>query len=861
MSFIVNKVKVRNFRSHDSFSFEADPHGVTVIKGRNGTGKSTLVDSIAWCLYGIKPHGVTKNQDLKRKTAASGDPCYVEVDVTVPSGDVYRVQRRILSRSNSECDVWQVVGNVNDDGNEDSTDSSDETTTADTAGAVDSVNNADNADSADNGDDTAGAIVSEDGSVLLHCAGASVKNATAFVRDVLEVNEKGFLASIFVQQKQVDALLTASPKERGAVIEKMTGIQALTEAVSEIRSELNDAKKAVEFLSRDKGEDEIDVEAIKLEISESEEKISLLEASAIRAEESLEEKDEEHSQLRKVLDKIETWREESRKNDSREARIADRRESASTQKSSLERTLESVRNEISAEVEKYSKFKGGTSSSLISVSTAHLLLEQVQEERAILRLEIDELTSQQSKVDSKIAVAKEKMSEKNKYQALFSERGIDLSGSLFTAENCEKYAQELREEFESYTSDLTQLNSSINDSRERLSQLRFENESSKAVVAALGGETHQCPTCRQTPDNAESIVSEHKESMERNEKEIEQLSSMLSESQEQLSTLEQLSNTLSEASSSLSRLSEVIPEALTLKANRKSVKESLGRKNVRLSVVEKQIPSLRDVISLDKRAQSIERQISECEETLKSCDKYDSQLEAARTKVAQVFEELPSEDEVEYEMGKVSDFVDSTRDSLYSMRTEIEKLRKDIEFSDRELARAAREEKEYKKALSKLESLTASFNLVSSFREERIDSVIPEISFVASDFLQRFTDGKFVGVELSSNYRASVELATGQKRDVGLLSGGELSAVALALRLAIASISHTSDNGVSTMILDEVLVSQDENRVENIVTTIKESMDGQVILIGHNGEAITSIADRVVDLSEKIGEEEDEAVA
>lgn len=138
--------------------------------------------------------------------------------------------------------------------------------------------------------------------------------------------------------------------------------------------------------------------------------------------------------------------------------------------------------------------------------------------------------------------------------------------------------------------------------------------------------------------------------------------------------------------------------------------------------------------------------------------------------------------------------------------------------------------------------------MVSSYREVLIENVIPEISYVASELLQKFTDGKFVGMELDSSYKAKVQLPDGSSRDTGLLSGGELSAVALALRLAIALISYGNNVGTSTMILDEVLVSQDENRVENIITTMKEKLQGQVILIGHNGDIISSIADNIVEL-------------
>ena len=56
------EVHISNFRSikEKSFSFES---GIHLVSGESGTGKSTLLESIFWCLYGgknIYPLGVEK---------------------------------------------------------------------------------------------------------------------------------------------------------------------------------------------------------------------------------------------------------------------------------------------------------------------------------------------------------------------------------------------------------------------------------------------------------------------------------------------------------------------------------------------------------------------------------------------------------------------------------------------------------------------------------------------------------------------------------------------------------------------------------------------------------------------------------
>ena len=71
----------------------------------------------------------------------------------------------------------------------------------------------------------------------------------------------------------------------------------------------------------------------------------------------------------------------------------------------------------------------------------------------------------------------------------------------------------------------------------------------------------------------------------------------------------------------------------------------------------------------------------------------------------------------------------------------------------------------------------------------------------------------------------------------------------MSLRLAIAMLLNSGADQ-NTVILDEVLVSQDGARAEQILSTIKEMFQGQVVLIAHN-ESIDSIADKIVTLTAK----------
>ena len=56
---ILNKVSIKNYRQYRDveIEFAKDPKkNFTIIKGNNGTGKTTLLNALTWCLYGSEIH-------------------------------------------------------------------------------------------------------------------------------------------------------------------------------------------------------------------------------------------------------------------------------------------------------------------------------------------------------------------------------------------------------------------------------------------------------------------------------------------------------------------------------------------------------------------------------------------------------------------------------------------------------------------------------------------------------------------------------------------------------------------------------------------------------------------------------------
>ena len=78
--------------------------------------------------------------------------------------------------------------------------------------------------------------------------GPGVTHSEKFLRRLLGYDEKGFYSSAFVQQKQVDLIISAGPRERGAIIEQMIGVNTITASLDMAREEFRGLQKALSVI-------------------------------------------------------------------------------------------------------------------------------------------------------------------------------------------------------------------------------------------------------------------------------------------------------------------------------------------------------------------------------------------------------------------------------------------------------------------------------------------------------------------------------------------------------------------------------------------------------------------------------------
>lgn len=133
----------------------------------------------------------------------------------------------------------------------------------------------------------------------------------------------------------------------------------------------------------------------------------------------------------------------------------------------------------------------------------------------------------------------------------------------------------------------------------------------------------------------------------------------------------------------------------------------------------------------------------------------------------------------------------------------------------------------------------------TDLRAELNQHLRPEISELASAFLSELTDGRYSELELDDEYNIVV-LEDGVPKPV--ISGGEEDLANLVLRLAISQmIAERAGQSFSLLILDEVFGSLDESHRHNVVELLRRLHDRfeQVVLITHI-ESVREGLDRVI---------------
>lgn len=746
MGFILKSVELKNIRTHEYFLFEPSLDGITAISGETGAGKSTIVDSVAWALYGTKPNSLKNKNLIRDKVDPKEKPVSAKVTAII-GGLEYVIERKIITKTGTtECNVW--------------------------------------AKSPETGE-------------FKQVAGPAVTHVEKFLKTEIGMNEKGFLTSVMIQQKQVDQIVSASPRERGMVIEELTGISIISNSIQKANEETRAFEKAASIFQIG------NLEEVESKVKAQKEVVEKEKTREKEAIDTFKETKEKYQKMQEIFS-IE------------EVKFKEKNE-LSAEEESIKKQVEFLREQAEKDMEYIAEFKKKNGSTL--AITPKEVKGKLEQKRSELYL------------------------EKNKMESINKEI-IQLEKDLSSCVILKKHFSNI-EEAESYLEniqkDLDKKKKQYDELKEKISMYTSEIKHSKNSKSHISGEHKNCPVCKSPIEDPEELKSQI-------EKEIEDLQKKKKESESTVKSLSSQAEPIQEEIKETKIAIEAIKQENIINSKLEELRDSLGVVKPKIEILKSDFESLELEHEKSIKVESEKRALENAKK--RSLTVYDtiSELEEKIKKIKEKKESLDAPTEKKFNSMRTK--IESTKDKLAKMSVAGQEIMGRRKLAQERLSDYEKDLQKVKEAMDKYNELAKEIEVkshasldLSHFKEDRIKESIPKLEFYASDFLTKFTGGEFLKLSLDKKFNTFVTTSKGAVRSVSQLSGGELSSAAIALRLGISMLLSSSEKNV--LILDEVLVSMDEERARLIMETISSMTNSQIIFIAHSAE-INTIADKTI---------------
>lgn len=623
----------------------------------------------------------------------------------------------------------------------------------------------------------------------------SVGAADAWIAQRLGVDATGFMTAFIVRQKELDALVNARPAERKQVIEKLAGIETINEALKKARKEENVAREVLGTLPGSESN-----------IAEAESQVLFL---TTKVEELGEEKEKQQNALHQYQSAQKT--------------LNDELENLRLQESKLFKNttlLDSLKSE--------NKLHEDTVAQLAYLNNIEddFDIEGLRQQHRDIVQKITELNQHLN------AVRVKKASSNNTIAELTQEANL-LKGHLDESSVDPSVEKSLAEEYAEIEKELVELNNA------RSSALARETDLLESIK--LLEHSTDCPTCHTHLSDPASLVESLNASAEKFAHEA-----FVAKENIDLKIVRQ-----AEIDAELHNI-KVFNDWQTRYTEALSKLES---SKVELSELADESDFETQIVELEKEKEKVAETGIKAKDVLNDRNR----LQAARQKLVQNSQQI---EQLERELIDLKKTFSETKLQEAKVKrdrnqTETDRLAKQVneifaEFSGFEsrlsvanhnYKTATEQWKRKKDLLVAQEKRALTTELLDKFRQDSVASLAPELSEYATELISDITNGSYTEIRLDDEFNVSVVSATGDVRSVSWLSGGEESAVAFALRLAIAFL--ITGGNPSLLWLDEVLTAQDQDRRMAMLSTIRNLPIDQIIMINHTQEA-SDIVDKVV---------------
>lgn len=783
---ILRRLSLRNYRKYRSVDVEF-PMGLTGIVGRNGVGKTTLIEAVAFALYGSEASR-TKAKGIRRDGAGSAATSEVELELIV-AGEPYRIYRRLKGANEiQQAEIYRG--------------SSSEVLAAQASGVQ------------------------------------------AAVRKLLGMDYGTFTRSVFSKQKEVNALSDARPEERRKAIQRMVGVDTITRARDaakverrEKELEVEGARRAIEALPGKRAELkdlEPRLKAARTAVAESRRTAAAAAKAARGTGAKLDRLDTKRSKHAALGKEVSGLLGDVRGAQKREQQLRNETVTLTQAKDELTKLLPQQRD--------FDRVRGAKESMDKALGK--------YEERIELAAEIEQLSTESDKFKKELKSARQAAATfrdvaRAEKVARAGERRA--RAALARQEKARGRAQKTLGRAESQAMKAKKALAQVRRLGPRgkcPTCYRRLGDSFEEMVAHL--ETERAVTfaaCHEAQGRINEIDAGMNAISRSIEEAVQQVRDATQVGKEAARAKEKLTAASDRYARSVRRLGEKRARSRTLAKVKYDVGEhhTLNEKYLRLSPIHDRVEALRQEvsrsISVKRELEATVRELGRLRRRIAAIERrrmalgFDHNAYAAAKKAHDSARAADKSAAVAHsaalgQLGRLAEAQRRLRDEI----RHLEKLRQQI-----------RKDEEAIRYLTRIESL------LDEFRIDLINRVRPQIEEQASVLFEQVTDSRYPRVVLDDDYSVSIYDGIGAY-PIRRFSGGEEDLVNLCLRMAIAEVVAQRAGGdtSSLVVLDEIFGSQDVERRDRILQALGrlEATFQQIILITH----MEDIHDRVANV-------------
>lgn len=787
---IFKKLTLKNFKSHINTEVEFNK-GTTIILGDNGAGKSSIFEGINFALY--KKYNTKSLNDLINTQANS-----MTVTLSFIVGNQEYKVKRTRNQKKSTAELFVLKDN--------------------------DYHN----------------VVSGD------------KEVNNYIEELLEIDADLFLNAIYIRQGEIDSLVTQKASDRKKNISKLLRLDNLETAYKDVanvistyevkRLQINNSIN--DNISDDKESLIEEKKVLEKDFQDNKKKLSLLEEKIKDIKSKVDEENVRsvqfhklHSEQQRLIGEIDL----------------------------LSEDIEDIEKQI-ANIQKYQDF----------IDENQGLDTQIEQYAELVEL----LTSRKQIVDNcytnsiNLEEALTNIFFLNKIGEVYQVNDI-VSLDSYDLEKWNQLQDIVKKDYEQTKQAKEQTDKQITDLLSKISVINASIANYQTMIESLESIRGVCPTCQSEIDdnrkqilidNYNVLIVEDSEKLEKRNKELgvlqdeqNQLNEMLSDKSDFISQIDKSFVSKDVIDKLQDKVSVDKIEIAKIDGRSQVLAKALGFGNNYLEHGYDINSNYNNLLSKQKDYQQAELVIQNQKDIR---DKYD-------TLQKQYLKKTNSLDEINQ---KIID-IDFDSDSLQKHQAEqsqlynqyyplvktVSQLENDVKYKESQIKTIDEKIKQNQLNKEQVNKLDSFIKFLKDIREiyskDGLQKDIrlafrPQIEKYTQDFFSKF-DFDYSGLALSEDYDINIIGPSGES-DISMASGGEKIAIALSLRLGIAS--AITANVIETILLDEPTTYLDGFRKQEFVNVIQSiSLVPQMIIITHDAE-LENAATNVITVEKKNGQ-------